>query len=58
MNKATIEINEVKQEFILNQKQFKTGSTGFHAFGKLNISEKERYQINILCTLIGSKNKE
>lgn len=58
VNKATIEIKGVSQDFILNAKEFRTGSKGFHGFGKLAINDKEKYQVNILCTLIGSKPKE
>ena len=53
---ATIQLNGEKQNFILNKKDFKTGSRGYHAQGKMNIGEK-KYQINILCIEIGSKQK-
>lgn len=55
MSKVKIEINGVTQEFELSAKTFKTGSTGFHAMGKLKVSDTERYQLNILAVLIGSK---
>jgi len=57
MNTATVTINGAKSDFILNAKEFKTGSSGFHAQGKLEISPTERYQVNILCVKIGSKPK-
>lgn len=53
--KATIELGKNSQDFILNKKIFKTGSTGFHGFGKLVVSEDEKYQVNILVIRIGSK---
>lgn len=56
LNIATIQLNGEKQNFILNKKDFKTGSKGYHANGKMQIGEK-KYQINILCVEIGSKQK-
>jgi len=58
MDTASITIKESKADFILNAKKFSTGSTGYHAQGKLEISPTERYQVNILCVKIGSKPKE
>jgi len=55
--KATIELDNATQEFILNEKTFRTGSTGFHGFGKIKISEDEKYQVNIMVIRIGSKPK-
>jgi hypothetical protein len=57
MNIATISLNGEKENFILNKKDFKTGSRGYHGQGKMQVGEK-RYQINILCVEIGSKPKE
>ena len=57
VNLATIELNGQKQSFILTKKDFKTGSRGYHAQGKMPIGDKN-YQINILCVEIGSKPKE
>ena len=54
---ANIKIGETEQGFVLNQKQFKTGSRGYHGQGKMSIGEK-KYQINILVVEIGSKPKE
>lgn len=54
---ATIRLNGQKQDFVLNEKNFKTGSRGYHAQGKMQVGDK-RYQINILCVEIGSKPKE
>ena len=46
---ATILLKGVKQNFILSaEKNFKTGSRGFHAQGKMQIGDKN-YQINILA---------
>ncbi len=57
VNAATILLKGVKQDFILDKKNFKTGSRGYHAQGKMQVGDK-RYQINILCVEIGSKPKE
>ena len=56
-NFVTIQLKGTKQDFILNEKDFKTGSRGFHAQGKIQVGDK-RYQCNILCVEIGSKPKE
>jgi hypothetical protein len=56
MNMATIMLNGEKQNFILNKKDFKTVSRGYHGQGKMQVGEKN-YQINILCVEIGSKPK-
>jgi hypothetical protein len=50
-------LNGEKQSFVLSKKDFKTGSRGYHAQGKMQIGEKN-YQVNILCVEIGSKPKE
>jgi hypothetical protein len=57
VNLATIQLNGEKQSFILAKKNFKTGSKGYHAQGKMQTGEKN-YQITILCVEIGSKPKE
>ena len=57
MDIATIQLNGAKQNFILGKKNFKTGSRGYHAQGKMQVGDKN-YQINILCVEIGSKPKE
>ena len=56
-NLVSIQLNGVKQDFILNKKDFKTGSRGYHGQGKMQIGDK-RYQCNILCVEIGSKPKD
>lgn len=56
-NLVTIQLKGTKQDFILNEKDFKTGSRGFHAHGKIHVGDKS-YQCNILCVEIGSKPKE
>ena len=56
-NIATIQLEGEKQSFILGKKNFKTGSKGYHAQGKMIAGEKN-YQITILCVEIGSKPKE
>jgi hypothetical protein len=55
-NIATIQLLGEKQSFILNKKDFKTGSKGYHAQGKMMAGGKN-YQVNILCVEIGSKPK-
>jgi hypothetical protein len=57
VNLATIQLNGEKQSFLLSEKDFKTGSKGYHAHGKMKAGEKN-YQINVLCVEIGSKPKE
>jgi len=57
VNLAMIHLNGEKQNFVLNEKDFKTGSRGYHAQGKMQVGTK-RYQINILCVEIGSKPKD
>jgi len=57
INLATIQLKSVKQEFVLNKKDFKTGSRGYHATGKMQVGDK-RYQCNILVVEIGSKRKD
>jgi len=57
LNIVTVQLNGEKQTFVLNKKDFKTGSRGYHTQGKMQIGEK-RYQINILCVEIGSKPKD
>jgi hypothetical protein len=57
VNIATIQLNKAKQDFLLSEKDFKTGSRGYHAQGKMMAGGKN-YQVNILCVEIGSKPKE
>lgn len=57
VNIATIQLNGEKQSFVLNKKDFKTGSRGYHATGKMMAGGKN-YQVNIQCVEIGSKPKE
>ncbi len=57
VNMATIQLNGEKQNFLFAKKDFKTGSKGYHAHGKMAAGGKN-YQINILCVEIGSKPKE
>jgi hypothetical protein len=54
---ATIQLLGEKQSFLLSKKNFKTGSKGYHAQGKMMAGGKN-YQVNILCVEIGSKPKE
>ena len=54
---ATIQLCSEKMNFILSKKDFKTGSRGYHAQGKMMTGGKN-YQVNILFVEIGSKPKE
>jgi hypothetical protein len=56
-NLANIQLNGSKQSFILNAKNFSTGSKGFHGYGKMQVGDKN-YQVNIQLVEIGSKPKE
>ncbi len=56
-NMATIQLEGDKQTFSLSKKDFKTGSRGYHAQGKMMAGGKN-YQVNILCVEIGTKPKE
>ena len=57
VNLATIQLLGEKQSFILNKKDFKTGSKGFHATGKM-VAGGKNYQVNLQFVEIGSKPKE
>ena len=54
---ATIQLCGDKQNFILDKKDFKTGSKGFYGTGKM-VAGGKRYQIGIQVVEIGSKPKE
>jgi len=47
---------DVLQVFTFEAKDFKTGSRGFHAQGKLPVNGK-KYQCNLMLIEIGSKPK-
>jgi hypothetical protein len=57
VNMASIQLNGDKQNFILDKKNFRTGSRGFYGQGKM-VAGGKKYQINIQCVEIGSKPKE
>ncbi len=57
VNMAAIQLNGDKQNFILDKKDFKTGSKGYYGQGKM-VAGGKKYQINIQCVEIGSKPKE
>jgi hypothetical protein len=57
VNMASIQLNGDKQNFILDKKDFKTGSKGFYGQGKM-VAGGKKYQINIQAVEIGSKPKE
>ncbi len=56
VNMATIQLNGDKQNFILDKKDFKTGSKGYYGTGKM-VAAGKRYQISIQAVEIGSKPK-
>jgi hypothetical protein len=57
VNMAAIQLNGDKQNFILDKKDFKTGSKGYYGQGKM-VAGGKKYQINIQVVEIGSKPKE
>lgn len=57
VNVATIQLNGGKQDFILDKKDFKTGSRGYYGVGKM-VAGGKKYQINVQIVEIGSKPKE
>ena len=57
VNMATIQLCGDKQNFIIDKKDFKTGSKGYYGTGKMVASGK-RYQISIQVVEIGSKPKD
>ncbi len=52
-----IEINGVKMNLAMNQKEFKTGSRGYFAQGKFEVNGK-RYQVQVQAVEIGSKERK
>lgn len=56
-NIANIQLNGDKQNFILDKKDFKTGSKGYYGTGKM-VAGGKRYQISIQVVEIGSKPKD
>ena len=53
---AAIQLCGDKQNFILDKKDFKTGSKGYYGTGKM-VAGGKRYQIGIQVVEIGSKPK-
>jgi len=56
VNMAAIQLNGDKQNFILDKKDFRTGSRGYYGQGKM-VAGGKKYQINIQVVEIGSKPK-
>jgi hypothetical protein len=56
VNMAAIQLLGDKQNFILDKKDFKTGSRGFYGTGKM-VAGGKKYQISIQVVEIGSKPK-
>ena len=57
VNMASIQLCGDKQNFILDKKDFKTGSKGYYSQGKM-VAGGKKYQVQIQCVEIGSKLKE
>ncbi len=57
VNMATVQLHGEKQNFILDKKDFKTGSRGFYGLGKM-VAGGKKYQVNVQVVEIGSKPKE
>jgi hypothetical protein len=57
VNMGAIQLNGDKQSFIIDKKDFKTGSKGFYGQGKM-VAGGKKYQVQIQCVEIGSKPKE
>ncbi len=57
VNMATIQLCGDKQNFIIDKKDFKTGSKGYYGTGKM-LAGGKRYQISIQVVEIGSKPKD
>ncbi len=56
VNMASIQLLGDKQNFVLDKKDFKTGSRGFYGTGKM-VAGGKKYQISIQVVEIGSKPK-
>jgi hypothetical protein len=56
VNVSTIQLCGEKQSFILDKKDFKTGSRGYYGTGKM-VAGGKKYQISIQVVEIGSKPK-
>ena len=57
VNMATIQLCGDKQNFLIDKKDFKTGSKGYFGTGKM-VAGGKRYQISIQVVEIGSKPKD
>lgn len=51
---ATVRIGKAVGEIEVKPRKFKTGSVGFFGFGKVALTEKVRYQVQVQAVLIGS----
>lgn len=51
------EQGETIGKLVMNEKQFRTGSKGFYAQGKMSIGER-RYQVQCQMVEIGSKGED
>jgi len=56
-NMVTIQLCGDKQNFIIDKKDFKTGSRGYYGTGKM-VAGGKKYQVSINVVEIGSKPKE
>jgi len=57
MTEAVVKFDGDEWKFPLNPKRFRTGSRGFHGFGKIYLKNGKRYQVNIIVVEIGSKER-
>ncbi len=57
VNMASIQLLGDKQNFVLDKKDFKTGSRGYYGTGKM-VAGGKKYQISIQVVEIGSKPKQ
>jgi len=52
---SSVKIDIDGNGFTANHRKFSSGSTGFHANGKVTLSDGKRYTVNVLMVEIGSK---
>jgi hypothetical protein len=57
LNTVTIRFGGKDYNFFLNPKTFSTGSKGFYGYGRIQVSQDEKYTVNIMLVKVGSKLK-
>jgi len=55
---AKIILDDKEYRFDLKPKRFRTGSVGFHGFGKIYEDGRAVYQVNVIVVKIGSKHQK